>query len=134
MITAILLTFLVLAVAVWLRYRSHSADPLVRATALVVVMLVGLSAITLWLTAQGRLGDQRAARSDELRACSASFSAELVTGPTAAALKALADHGADSPAFRRAVADADPPRFIRLSRLARTNPDAFLRACHRASG
>lgn len=79
----------------WIRRNAPtmSTDNLVRLTALVSVLLVALAAVTVYLTAQGRWGDQRAARSDELRACSASFSAELVTGPTARSLKALADHG-----------------------------------------
>jgi hypothetical protein len=115
----------------WIRTHAPalSTDALVRVTAFVSVLLVGLAGLTVYLTAQGRWGDQRAARSDELRACSASFSAELVTGPTAKALKALADHGANSPEFRAAVAQADPNRFIELSELARTDPDQFIAIC-----
>lgn len=115
----------------WIKRHAPtvSTDALVRGTALVSVLLVGLAGVTLYLTAQGRWGDQRAARSDELRACSASFSAELVTGPTARALKALANHGADSQEFRDAVTAADPDRFIELSQMARTDPSAFIAEC-----
>lgn len=114
--------------------RSHAATPsndqLIRATIAVSVLLVLLAGATLYLTAQGRIEDERANRSDEIRSCSSSFSAELVTGPTAAALKALADHGADSPEFRQAVDGADPARFIVLAKMSRTDPDQFLRICH----
>lgn len=115
----------------WIKRHAPivSTDALVRGTALVSVLLVGLAGMTLYLTAQGRWGDARAARSDELRACSASFSAELVIGPTAAALKALADFGAESAEFREAVRSADPGRYIELSRLARTNPTEFIALC-----
>lgn len=115
----------------WIRRHAPtlSTDALVRVTALVSVLLVCLAAATVYLTAQGRWRDERAARSDELRACSASFSAELVTGPTARALKAAATYGFDSDEFRTAVAEADPGRFVALSRLARTDPGKFLSIC-----
>lgn len=120
----------------WIKRNAPalSTDNLIRLTALVSVLLVGLAGATVYLTAQGRWGDQRAARSDELRACSASWSAELVTGPTAAALKALAEHGADSPEFLAEVDRADPDRFIELARLARTDPDEFVRLCRKRPG
>ena len=77
----------------WIRSHalSPSTDHLVWATVAVSVLLLLLACATLYLTAQGRLGDARANRSDEIRSCSSSFSAELVTGPTALALKALAE-------------------------------------------
>lgn len=118
--------------------RSHAVTPttdqLIRATVAVSILLLLLAAATLWLTAQGRIGDQRANRSDEIRSCSSSFSAELVTGPTAAALKALADHGEASPQFRAAVDRADPERFIVLAQMSRTDPDRFLRICRAETG
>ena len=120
----------------WIRTHAvtPTTDQLIRATVFVSLLLLLLAAATLYLTAQGRLGDERANRSDEIRSCSSSFNAELVTGPTAAALKALADHGADSPEFRAAVDDADPQRFIRLAKLTRSDPDEFLRICHATTG
>lgn len=111
---------------------APSTDALVRATVAVSILLVMLTVATLWYTAQGRIGDQRAQRSDDLRSCTSSFSAELVTGPTTAALKALALHGGDSPQFRAAVDEADPQRFKWLAQLSRTDPDRFLRICHEA--
>jgi len=115
----------------WIRTHAvtPTTDQLIRATVLVSLLLLVLAGITLFLTAQGRWGDERANRSDEIRSCSSSFSAELVTGPTALALKALADHGADSVEFRDAVDGADPERFIVLAKLSRTDPDEFLQIC-----
>lgn len=101
-----------------------------------LALLFAVFVTTLWVVSNGvdtTKGLRAQRRSDELRSCSTSFAAELVTGPTAAALKALADHGADSPQFRDAVNRADPVRYIALARLSRTDPAAFLRACRRAT-
>lgn len=118
--------------------RKHAATPsndqLIRATVVVSVLLVVLSGATLYLTAQGRIGDERANRSDEIRSCSSSFSAELVTGPTAAALKALAEHGTESTEFQSAVDQANPNRFIVLAKMSRSDPDEFLRICRTETG
>jgi len=110
---------------------APSTDALVRATVAVSILLVMLTVATLWYTAQGRTAVQ-GQRSDDLRSCTSSFSAELVTGPTAGALKALALHGGDSPQFRAAVDQANPERFKWLAQLSRTDPDRFLRICHEA--
>lgn len=69
-------------------------------------------------------------RSDEISACRSAFSAELITGPTVAALKALATTGVDSPEFRAAVDRADEERFVELAVLSRTDQEAFLELCH----
>lgn len=68
-------------------------------------------------------------RSEEIASCRSSFSAELVTGPTAAALKALSDFGPDSAEYREAADSADPKRFIALAEMSRTNTGEFLRIC-----
>lgn len=123
----------------WVRDHAPAAttEHLTKAAIAVSLLIVGLAAATLWLTIQNgaqldatRRFEQAQSSSDEITACRASFSALLVTGPTAAALKALSDHGAESAEYRAAVASADPARYIALAELSGTDPDEFLRVCH----
>lgn len=78
-----------------------------------------------------RLSDRDAARSDRLRACSSTLSVELVSGPQAVALKALADGGLDAPEFKAATDKLQPVRFQKLTRLALADSTAFLEECER---
>lgn len=122
----------------WVREHAPAAttEHLTKAAIAVSLLIVGLAGATLWLTIQNgaqldatRRFEQAQASSDEITACRASFSALLVTGPTAASLKALSEYGADSPQYRDAVAAADPERYIALAELSGSDPDQFLQVC-----
>ena len=108
------------------RRRAPSAR-VVLAAVVVLILLYGLTA-TIFFGVILRLLDQQST-TDDLAACRSAYSVELVSGPTARALKALGEHGADSPEFRAASDDADPDRLEELVRQSRTDPDAFLREC-----
>lgn len=124
----------------WVREHAPAAttEHLTKAAIAVSLLLVGLTGATLWLTIQNaaqldatRRFEEAQASSDEIGACRASFSAILITGPTAAALKALNDYGTDSAQYRDAVAQADPARYIALAELSGSDPGEFLKVCHR---
>lgn len=124
----------------WVREHAPAAttEHLTKAAIAVSLLIVGLAGATLWLTIQNgaqldatRRFEEAQAASDEIGACRASLSAILITGPTAQALKALNDYGADSPQYREAVAAADPVRYIQLAELSGSDPDAFLLVCRR---
>lgn len=119
----------------WVREHAPapSTDRLIVAAIVVSVLIVGLSSATLVLAWQERNTNRTQVRTDEIAACRAAYSAELITGPITGALKALAEHGDKSPEFRAAVQQADEERFVDLAELSRTDPDAFLALCHAAS-
>ncbi|RTL08435.1 MAG: hypothetical protein EKK62_07705 [Acidimicrobiia bacterium] len=121
-------------VAGWVRQHAPapSTDHLIIGAIITSVLLVSLSFASLIITWQGKTASDRQADADEIAACRSAYSAELVTGPSGEALKALADHGEGSPEFRAAVDTADPNRFIALAELSRTDPAGFLELCHSA--
>jgi hypothetical protein len=108
-----------------------SADQLLRATVVVSVVLVVLVGATLVVTIQSRANLDATIRSDEVSACRAAFNAELITGPTAAALKAIADHGIDSREYQAAADSVDVDRYLALTELSRTAPARFVATCKR---
>lgn len=127
----------------WIRNHAPAAtiSHLTKAAIAVSLLIVGLAGATLWLTIQNgaqldatRRFEEAQAVSDEITACRASFSALLVSGPTAAALKALSDYGAESGQYRDAADSADPERYIALAELSGADPAAFLRECHAEFG
>ena len=109
---------------------TPSTDHLIIGAICTSFLVVGLAFATLVITWQGQAADRRQANADQIAACRSAYSAELVTGPIGVALKALADHGEQSPEFRAAVDTADPDRFIALAELSRTDPAGFLVLCH----
>lgn len=117
----------------WIRGHAPamSADQLLRATVVVSVVLVVLVGATLVVTIQQRANLDATLRSDEVAACRAAFNAELITGPTAAALKAIADHGIESRQYRAAADSVDVDRYLQLTELSRVRPAAFVAACRR---
>ena len=118
----------------WVREHAPapSTDRLIVAAIAVSVLIVGLSSAALVLAWQERTSSSRQVRTDEIAACRAAYSAELITGPITGALKALAEHGDESTEFRAAVQQADEQRFVELAELSRTDPEAFLDLCHAA--
>ena len=122
----------------WIREHAPAASTtqLTRAAIAVSVLIVGLAAATLFLTIQNRASldatrrfEQAQSLSDDVSACRAALTIELLTGPTARALKVASEHGLDSPEYQAAVRPLDPDRAERLAALSRTNPQLFLKVC-----
>jgi hypothetical protein len=109
---------------------APSTDRLIVAAILCSVLIVGLSASALVLGWQQRQAGREQARTDEIAACRAAYSAELITGPIAFGLVALAEYGVESDEFRTATKRVNPERFVELAELSRTDTEAFLRLCH----
>lgn len=109
--------------------RDRAMFAVVIATGIVCVVLLVLAGAVLLITADSSGDIDAQARSDEITGCRASYSSELVSGPQAQALKALAEYGVDSGEFRAATAQIDPGEFQRLARLSTTDPDKFLALC-----
>lgn len=127
----------------WIREHAPAAttEHLTKAAIAVSIVIVALAGATLYLTIQNsaqldatRRFERAQSLSDEVSACRASYSELLVQGPTAAALKAAADKGLDSPEFFAEARKADPERFVRLAELSASDPDRFVRICRRELG
>lgn len=113
-------------------YGPH-AMPIGRGVKLVLGLLAVVGCVAAGASVIGALNDASQARSDEIAACWSSFTIELVFGPQAKALKALAVYGVDSDEFQAATASIDPDALAKLARLSRTDSDAFLAECRQRS-
>lgn len=65
----------------------------------------------------------------ELQGCRASFAAQLVSGPQAVALKALAQYGVESGEFQAATDQLHPDRNQHLVAMSTSEPETFLDLC-----
>ena len=108
--------------------NPHGA-PLSRPVKLLFSLLAIIGMVAAGFSIAIYMGDREQRRSDEIASCRSSFSSELITGPTVAALKAMAVHGSESDEFVAAATAADPERFQMLAVLSRSNPSEFLRLC-----
>lgn len=109
----------------------HSA-PLPKGLILAISVLAIIGSVGAGASVMSAVSAKARQQSDRVSSCRASFSSELVTGPTAEALQAIALHGIESSEFVDAVEGADPRRFQDLIVLSRTDPGEFLRICSRA--
>lgn len=64
-----------------------------------------------------------------LAGCRSQFAAQLVSGPQAVALKALADYGVDSGEFQAATEQLRPEQNARMVALSVDDPDEFVKVC-----
>lgn len=69
------------------------------------------------------------AENAQLQGCRASFAAQLVSGPQAVALKALAQYGVDSGEFQAATDQLQPERNQQMVAMSNAKPAAFLKLC-----
>lgn len=124
----------------WIRAHAPVASTraLFLGAVLASALIVSLAAANLVVTLRNQAGIDATRRfestqleSDEVAACRAAFSAELITGPTAAALKAIAEHGIDTPQYRAAADQVDVDRYQELVTMSRIDADRFLEVCRR---
>ena len=99
------------------------------ATAIAGVVTAVLVAVAVPVVLSTETSIQGQERSNELRGCTSTLATLLVSGPQAAALKALATEGQNSAAFREATDRLEPERYEQLTKLALTDEDEFLRKC-----
>jgi len=100
-----------------------------KAASVLAWISVFVASVTLILVAATFYGQWRSNRSDDLASCRSALNAELISGPQADALKALAKYGVDSSQFEQATDRINPKEFQRLIKLSRTDTDAFLNLC-----